>query len=291
MILNNLSLMEDFKEFNLTTNTKDMDKIIEYYSIFGGLDVKIDANEPLDELIKTYILDDYSYLRQDVSRVTTGNNHFNRILTGASTGDRRINSTFKKANISYENGMNCIDELCQLDVISLESSFQHLTNKKDTKKSAKKIIFKTQILRFWFAFVSPIFQNIKSGDYDEFQERFESRFEQFTEYTFYQLTCEFLKVSFKDDEIVQIGGYWDTDTTIDIIAKTKSGKIIAGTSKYTNSKIKKSELNKLKENCEKLGIKADVFVIFSKKGFSSELKSLKSESIKLYTSRNFSILL
>ena len=78
---------------------------------------------------------------------------------------------------------------------------------------------------------------------------------------------------------------------IDIIAKTESGKIIVGSSKYTNSKVKKTELTRLKEVCEKLGIKADIFVLFSKKGFTSELKSLKGADLKLFTPRNFNQLI
>jgi len=34
-------------------------------------------------------------------------------------------------------------------------------------------------------------------------------------------------------------------------------------------------------------MKADIFVIFSKRGFSNELKSLKGENLKLFTVKNF----
>ena len=61
--------------------------------------------------------------------------------------------------------------------------------------------------------------------------------------------------------------------------------------KYTNAKIKKNELTKLQEKCEAANIKADIFVIFSKAGFSSELKSLKGEGLKLFTVKNFKKLL
>ena len=71
----------------------------------------------------------------------------------------------------------------------------------------------------------------------------------------------------------------------------KKGENYIGTTKFTNSKIKKSELTKLKEIAKKLDIKVVTYVIFSKKGFSSELKSLKGENLKLLTPRNFNCLL
>ena len=75
-----------------------------------------------------------------------------------------------------------------------------------------------------------------------------------------------------------------------IFAKTKSQKIIVGACKYTNAKVKKSELTKLQEKAKEAGIKADIFVIISKAGFSNELKSLKGENLKLLTLKHFKVL-
>jgi len=50
-----------------------------------------------------------------------------------------------------------------------------------------------------------------------------------------------------------------------------------------NNKIKKNELNKLVDDCSSLQIDPDILILFSKSGFSSELKSLKSEKFKLFS--------
>ena len=91
----------------------------------------------------------------------------------------------------------------------------------------------------------------------------------------------------KEDPIVEIGTYWDNKIELDIYAKTKSGKTIVGSCKYTNSKVKKSELTRLQEICANAKIEADIFVLFSKSGYSNELKSLKGENLKLFTIKNF----
>jgi len=102
---------------------------------------------------------------------------------------------------------------------------------------------------------------------------------------------EFIRDLLSEDPIKQFGKYWDEKREIDLVAKTTSGKIIAGNCKYVNSKIKKNELNKLMDDCKGAGLDVDIFVIFSKNGFSSELKSLKNENLRLFTPKSFKLLL
>lgn len=105
-----------------------------------------------------------------------------------------------------------------------------------------------------------------------------------------QLSYELLKIEFKEDKIVEIGSFWDRENELDIYAKTQSGKTIVGNCKYAKAKMKKNELSRLQESALNANIKADIFVLISKNGHSSELKSLKSDSLKLYTLKNFKIL-
>jgi AAA+ ATPase superfamily predicted ATPase len=154
-----------------------------------------------------------------------------------------------------------------------------------------KGIFNMPFLRFWFAFVSPLFKGVQSGDFREIEERYTNRKLEFSDLTFNQLSQELLKKSMREDAIVQIGGYWDNVVDIDILAKTASGKLIAGTCKNSNNKIKKSELNSLKEKCEKAGLEIETFVIVAKAGFSKELKALKGDGLRLLTMKNFKVLL
>ena len=78
---------------------------------------------------------------------------------------------------------------------------------------------------------------------------------------------------------------------IDLVAKTISGKIIAGNCKYITSKLKKNELNKLKDDSTSIDLNPDILVLFSKNGFSNELKSQKSETLRLFTTKSFKLLL
>jgi AAA+ ATPase superfamily predicted ATPase len=261
-----------------------METALEFFAIFGGLNRKINTDAPINELIEKLILNEYKYLRNDVSKLTSAEDKYHSILTGIAMGDRRTNSAFKRAKLSFDDGIECVDKLCEMGVLKLETSYGN-------DNGPEKALFTTPFMRFWFAFISPIYKGIKEGNYDEFFQRYNNRKAEFTNLVFEQLSHEYLKEIMQEDKIYNLKRYWDDKNEIDLIAKTKSGKLIAGVCKYTNNKVKKSELTKLEATCKEASIKADFYVIFSKKGFSNELKALKAEGIKLFTCRNFKSLI
>ncbi len=261
-----------------------MESAVEYFAVFGGLGIEIDTTIPLVELIQKHILDRYKYLRNDISAYITKDELLPCVLTGAATGDRRTNSSFKRAKVAYNDGMDCIEDLLDLGVIKLESSFEQ-------NFISDRILFTSPFVRFWFAFISPLFRGIKEGNYSEFYENFNNRKMEFNQLIFEQLCFEFVKLHFADEKIYNIGRYWDEKREINLLAKTKAGKIIAGSCRYISSKVKKSEFTKLKESCKILKSKPDLFLLFAKKGYTSELKSMKNETLKLFTCRNFKMLI
>jgi len=287
-MLNNKSLQEQFKAFYQEHKPNNFEEAVEKFSIFGGVSWgNIDTSKSSSELIEKVILPDFRYIRNDVTDLTTGMPMYHSILTGIAMGDGKTHTAFKRANIGKDVGEKALDELCEIGIIKLEKSKRIFTSWAENESVSNKLYFTSPFLRFWFAFVSPLFKGARDGDYKEILDRYANRENEFVQLTFTQLAHQFLKLTSIDDPIVDIGSYWDNDSDIDIFAKTKSGKIIAGTTKYTNAKIKKSELTKLKEQCTKSNIEVDKFVIFSKKGFSSELKALKGDKLGLYTVKNF----
>ena len=288
IILSKKTLLEQFQSFYKDHQSKNIEETIEKFAIFGGVGWgDIDTSKPSIELIKEIILPDFNYIRNDVTELTTGMPLYHSILTGIATGDGKTSTAFKRANVSAEVGFNAIDELCDTGIIRLEKPRTIFTSWSDEQSVANKLFFSSPFLRFWFAFVSPIFKGIRDGDYKEISQRFENRHSEFLHLPFVELSHELIKLNFKDDPITEIGTYWDNNIELDIFAKTKSGKIIAGTCKYTNQKVKKSELTKLQNSCQDAKIEADIFILVSKKGYSSELKALKGENLKLLSVKNF----
>lgn len=271
-----------------------MQTAVNYFAVFGGLKVKLDLNKPLRTLIIRHILDEYENIHSIIEKKTKNSSLFHKILTGVSLGDRRISTAFKRASLEYEEAIDALDDLEDMNFIQSETSMDFLTNQFEINESADKLSFTTPFLRFWFAFVSPLYKGVSKGEYDEFFKKFDNYQSEFMHFIFEQLSHEYIKQEFVkilDDEVEEIGRYWDDEKNeIDILAQTKKGKIIIGSSKYTNQKMKNTHISKLKQLCENLQITPDFVVLFSKSGFTNELKSQKNESLKLYTVKSLKAL-
>ena len=246
-------------------------------------------------------MDNYGHLHNHILDYTLGESLYHAILTGIARGDRRTHSAFKRAHISENTGDQTIHYLCQTGIIEVEPSRENPLEKAYPNQKFKKEIerhqisdkltFTTPFMRFWFAFVSPLYRYVQEGKYDEVKKRFKNHEQGFSSLVFEKLSIELLKKEFENDPIIEVGSYWDRQVEIDILAKTTSGKIVVGECKYTNTKVNKSELTKLKEKCALAGFEADTFVLFSKRGFSNELESLTEEEVQLYTLDEFRKLL
>jgi hypothetical protein len=275
------TLLHHFRSFYLQNRLDDLEIAIEYFTVFGGTSWNVDTTKPLFELISNKILKNYTYIHTDITKQTHSNKLVHALLSACATGDRRVFSSYKRARLSREEGNEALHALLRSELIELEYSLERPVREEDD--NSDKLSFTTPFMRFWFAFVSPYYKTIKEGDFSEVEKAFTNREQGFSDLIFEKLCQSFLKKSFNEDPIVEIGSYWDKNAEIDILAKTKSGKLIAGSCKYTNAKVKKTELTRLKEKCALAEFEPDMFVIFGKNGFSSELKALKGNDLKLYT--------
>jgi uncharacterized protein len=262
----------------------------EFFCIFGGSGLVIDTTLPPEEAIERYILDRYHELHDDITAITGGDADAHALLSGVALGDRRTHSAYKRARLSKEAGDRAVAAMCEAGVIEREEARPNRFSLYDDV-IADRLHFASPFLRFWFAFVSPIFRGIKEGDYKEFRTRYANHKAGFDDVIFERLMMELLKVEFADEGIVEIGGYWDKNVEIDIIAKTASGKTIAAACRYGNAKLKKSELTRLQQACEKAKFTPDIYVLAAKSGFSSELRALKGENLRLLGPRHFKNLL
>ena len=282
------TLLQQFRSFCFQNNPNNLEDALKYFAVFGGTSWSVDTTKPLSELIESKILKNYTYINGDITKFTKSDKVSHSLLSAVAIGDGRVHSALKRARISRGEGEEAIDTLCDKGIIKAEYSLESPPS--PDEKIDEKLNFSTPFMRFWFAFISPFFKTIKEGDYKEAKERFTNREQEFSELLFLKLSHELLKKSFKEDPIVEIGSYWDRNIQIDILAKTASGKIVAGVCKYSNSKAKKSSLTKLQELCGLAELTPDICVIVSKGGFSNELKTLKGEDVKLFALKSFKTL-
>jgi len=278
------TLLEQFRSFCFQNNANDLEEAIPYFAVFGGMGWTVDITKPLEELIEEKVLKNYPYIHGDIAKITQSNQIHHKLLSALAIGDRREHSAFKRADVTRAEGEASIKFLIDNGLLVRDKSQDQPVDEKEVVSD--KLLFTLPFMRFWFSSISPYYKGIKEGDYTEVKERWNHLKHEFTDLIYEQLVMELVKKSFKEDPIEKIGSYWDKNSEIEILSRTKSGKIVAGSCKYSKAKANKSELTKLKEKCSLAQINADIFVIFSKNGFSSEFKKEKGESLKLFTLKN-----
>jgi uncharacterized protein len=281
--------LKQFRSFCFQNKATDIEKAIEYFAVFGGMGWNVDMSKPLNQLIKEKIFANYRYIHGDLTKITQNNKSYHSLLTALATGDRRERSAFKRASLSRQDGEDAASFLIKSGLLYPEKSQEEPADA--SEEVSERLLFVSPFMRFWFSFVSPYYKGIRDGEYSEFEKRWEQTNQAFFDATYEALAIALVKKSFTDDAIEKIGSYWDKNDEIEILAQTKSGKAIAGTCKYSKSKAGKSVLTKLQESCTRAKLTPDIFIIFSKNGFSSEFKKEKSETLRLFTLKSLKILM
>jgi len=294
-------LLEQFRSFYFRNYPQDMETQISYFSIFGGLDITIDTTRPLSQLIQQYILENYTFLHEQIELLTLSNPQHTKLLRALATGDRRIFSAFNKAKLNNGNGGAALHFLQEKGIIQLEYSRERHPKEQYPKKKLKreearhrishKVLFTTAFLRFWFYFIVPHHKEIQEKNYAPFLKNFQEKYNSYTSLIFEELSEILLNYHLRDEVIESSGSYWDAKTEIDILMTTSKKRIYVGECKWSNRKINKKELHKLKDKCAKLSIEPTQIIFFAKRGFSKELENLVSKELALYSCDDFQLLL
>jgi len=286
------TLLQHFRSFAFQNNIKDFDKALEYFTVFGGTGWDIDTSKSLDVLIKEKILCNYVPIHKGITRFTHGNALYHLLLSHIALGENDEEALFKKVRVGKDKGEEAMDYLEMKSLLKFDSSVEKPLKSADARD---KIFFELPFMRFWFAIVSPFYKSISEGDFSEFEARWHRLRANFSillsNFLVLELVKETFATAFKNDPIVSIGSYYDKKVQIEILAKQKSGKILAGECKYSTKEAQSNMLHLLKEKCQKVELEISDTVLFSKNGFSSELLETREEKITFLSHKNlFSLL-
>lgn len=293
-------LLNQFRSFYLRNYPDDMEIQIEYFAVFGGLAWDIDTSKDIQLLIREHILENFSTLNEKIEALTLNEQNNKRLLRALAVGDRRIFSAFNRAGLNNGNGGAALNYLQDKGLISIEYSREEparsLNPRHKLKRSiarhriSHKVLFTQPFIRFWFYFIAPHTKDIIEHNYESFFKDFTLKQNSYTSLVFEELSEILLNYHIRDSQILSSGSYWDANIEIDILTVTDDEKVYVGECKWTNHRVNKKELHKVEEKCEKLDIQPTQIVLFSKRGFSKELKSLRGKNLALYSSSDFSAL-
>ena len=271
-----------------------MEQSIEYFAILGGLkeSISLDFFDDLFSMVESNFVDDFHVFQGFVSPSYLLESSYREILMAVARGDGKFYSVLRKAKLSQSAGEEIIHELIALNVLKLEYSREQplkIHPKHKLKKELRsykiqdKLRFVQPFMRFWFGFVTSYREKLQQKDGEDFLVNFKNHYERLRTLIYEQLCNDLLTLHYKDNTpLLSSGSYWDQYSEFDILAVTNDKKLILGECKYKERKICKNELNKLKDKALQSGIPVDIYVLFSKNGFSNELLSMKDDNLLLF---------
>jgi hypothetical protein len=208
---------------------------------------------------------------------------------------------FRRAGLGEGTGGSVLHELVDRGVLLLEHSReaplrkipgQPIRREYRGYRIQDKARFRRPFDRFWFGFVEPYAGELARGEGGRFLENYRQHRERAVSLVFEQLSNELLELHFAAfDPLLSKGSHWDFHSEFDLLAHTRSGRLILGECKYTGRPVCRSELKKLREKAETSGIRADLFVLFSRSGFSRELRESGERDLLLFELKDFGKLL
>jgi len=293
-----------FKHFCATYPHLTLEYAIEYFSVLGGMEeyITLDFFDDIFSMVKNNFVDDFVIFQSHVSPSYLLETPYREVLSAVARGDGKFYSVLKRARLGEEVGEKIVSELISLGILMLEPTREkplRLYPKQKLKKMLRsyriqdKLRFRQPFMRFWFGFVTPYTGRLLQGDKREFLENFENHYARLRSLVYEQLCndmlCHYLKE--RGIALLSSGSYWDQYSEFDLLAVTSEKRLILGECKYRERKVCKNELSKLKAKAEKSGIAVEIFVLFSKSGFSNELLQLKEKNLLLFDLNDLKILL
>jgi hypothetical protein len=287
------TLLQHFRSFAYQNNMSDIDTALEYFAVFGGTGWDVDASKSVATLIEEKILSNYEALHESMTRYTHNNGLYHMVLSIIALGVNHENDVLKKAKVGKDKGEEAIDYLVSKSLIKFDLSVEKPLN--DGGGKSDRVLFDLPFMRFWFAMISPNYQSIVDGNYDEFAQKWHKVRDNFPILLSNLLLLELVKETFnakhEADPIVKIGSYYDKKVEIDILAVRRSGAMVAAACKYSKEPAKSNMMQTLIEKCTKAELEIADYVLFSKNGFSPEVEALREKEVLLLSGEELSSLL
>ena len=292
-----------FQTFYQHFSYLEVEEAVEYFSILGGMGKNIDLDyfDDVFSMVESNFVDNFSKFQLLVSPSYIIESPYRELLIAVARGDGKLYSALRKAKLSQSAGEQIINELVSLNILKVEYSRESplkihpkhkLPKEQRTYRIQDKLRFVQPFMRFWFGFVTHYKKELVENNGDKFLTNFEQHYERLRSLVYEQL-CNDLLIDYfmQKDLLVTSGSYWNIYSEFDILAVTQNKKIILGECKYKERVVCKNELTKLKMKADESGIKVDIYVLFSKSGFSKELLSMKNHTLLLFDISDFKYLL
>ncbi|MDF1617608.1 ATP-binding protein [Petrocella sp. FN5] len=265
----------------------DFHEQVAFYSVFSGVPYylsRINREKSLKENIITSILQNGSVLfnevefllKQELREVSV----YNTIITAIALGRTKQNEIVQLSGVEKTKLTYYLNSLIDLGIIRKE--FPSTIKTKEMVKSRVGLyILDNSFFRFYYRFVYPHVSELMDGNIDIiYEDIIEKQLMDFIGYEFEKIAIAHVRNINQRKEIplrlIRIGRWWDKNKEIDIVGYDISHNFIFGECKWRNEKLGVPVLKQLQD--KSMAIKEEVrdkyYILFSKSGFTDELKNL-----------------
>ena len=252
-------------------------------SILGGIPEYLDAwQEELSvkDNIKSIILNKNSglihapqqFLKLELREPAV----YNTILYHLAQGNRKLNDLHVKTGFSRAKISVYLKNLIQLDIVE-----KLVPLGDEGRENAKKGLYRIRdnFLSFWYRFVFPNFSEIMLNKIDTvYEEQIEPYLDEYIGEYFADVCSEFLKLMNIHNRLPAAFQWWDRwygkSGTIDILSQSDDKKTLISRCLWEDEVAGVEIYNRLLALAEEARVVPDYCYLFSKKGFSDELRSL-----------------
>ncbi|MEF8874841.1 MAG: DUF234 domain-containing protein, partial [Candidatus Thermoplasmatota archaeon] len=154
------------------------------------------------------------------------------------------------------------------------------------QKKSKRSIYRINdnFFRFWFQFIEPKKSWIEESPEKVLAEDIMSSLDDFASKTFEDICIEYV---WNEHDYHKVGRWWYKEDEIDLVGLDEGeDRILLGECKWTNSEVDTYLLDSLKKKSKKVQWKnrdrKEEYVLFSKSGFTKDLREKFSKSNQLY---------
>ncbi len=270
-----------------------IEQLIQAYSILGGVPyyyAQFDVEQDIKENIKRYILNKGRVLYNEVDLLIKQELRepqvYYTIIEKIAMGNTKLNDIYNKTLIEKNKLSVYLKNLIELNIIKKEYP---VTEKLKAKVNLHLGLYKlsSNFFDFYFRFVFPNLSDLEEGDIQGIYDYEVAPFlNDYTSKCFEELCIKYIRRESiekrKPFRVKNIGRWWNKQDEIDIVGYDRGNNYIFGECKWRNEKVGISVLESLKDKVNlNFPNKKAYYYLFSKSGFTAELRELEKEDTYL----------
>jgi len=280
--------LKEFSFFELIKRFPEMsmEKMIYTNAILGGvpeyLDYWNEKSSVKENILRLFLRKDSpllygaeTFLKRELRELSA----YNAILMSMASGRNKLNDIYSRTGFSRAKISVYIKNLIELDIVEKVFSFDVSENTTQVHANVQKGLYriKDNYLRFWYRYVFPNLSTVLQGQGEQVYEKEISKdFASYMQEGFSGVCSEYLKIMDQYGKLANHYKTWGTwygkSGRIDIVASSTDGMILTGFCRFDNRMMTWKDMKQYKELLELAQLNPTELYLFSKAGFSEELK-------------------